>query len=152
VEGSITKTANGAVPLWFSCSCKETPVSPMLLISHYNSRCSWMNGRTDGMEGEMDPGLFYKIKSLNTLYFVMRALTIRHLQACFKLRSSGSWRRVVLWQDTIVSEVHAASIFRVNCRWRQQGALERWYPTTTPHGVTTQKTSTWTNKPIHTLK
>jgi hypothetical protein len=28
-------------------------------------------------------------------------------------------------------------------RWRQHGALKRWYPTTTLHGVTTQKTSTW---------
>jgi len=31
----------------------------------------------------------------------------------FKSRSSGLWRSVVLWQDTNVSEVHAASIFRV---------------------------------------
>jgi hypothetical protein len=30
-------------------------------------------------------------------------------------------------------------------RWRQHGPLKRWYPTTTQHGVTTQKTSTWTS-------
>jgi hypothetical protein len=30
-----------------------------------------------------------------------------------KSRSSGLWRRLVLWVDTNVSEVHAASIFRV---------------------------------------
>jgi len=24
-------------------------------------------------------------------------------------------------------------------RWRQHGALKRWYPTTAPHGVTTPK-------------
>jgi len=29
-------------------------------------------------------------------------------------------------------------------RWRQQGPLKWWYPTTTLHSVTTQKTSTWT--------
>jgi hypothetical protein len=27
--------------------------------------------------------------------------------------------------------------------WKQHGLLKRWYHTTTPHGVTTQKTSTW---------
>jgi hypothetical protein len=27
--------------------------------------------------------------------------------------------------------------------WRQHVPLKRWYPTTTLHGVTTQKTSTW---------
>jgi len=27
-------------------------------------------------------------------------------------------------------------------RWRQHSPLERWYPTTTLHGVTTQKTTT----------
>jgi hypothetical protein len=30
-------------------------------------------------------------------------------------------------------------------RWRQHGPLKCWYPTTTLHGITTQKTlSTWT--------
>jgi len=28
-------------------------------------------------------------------------------------------------------------------RWRQHGLLKQWYPTTTQHGITTQKTSTW---------
>jgi hypothetical protein len=28
-------------------------------------------------------------------------------------------------------------------RWRHHGPLKHWYPTTTLHGVTTQKTSTW---------
>jgi hypothetical protein len=28
-------------------------------------------------------------------------------------------------------------------KWRQRGTLKIWYPTTTLHGVTTQKTSTW---------
>jgi len=32
-------------------------------------------------------------------------------QWCIKLLSSGLWRHVVLWYDTNVSEVHAASIF-----------------------------------------
>jgi hypothetical protein len=36
----------------------------------------------------------------------------------FKSRSAGLWRRVVLWCDTNVSEVHAASIFRV--KWKRK--------------------------------
>jgi len=28
-------------------------------------------------------------------------------------------------------------------RWRQHGPPKRWYPDTTVHGITTQKTSTW---------
>jgi len=28
-------------------------------------------------------------------------------------------------------------------RWRHQGPSKHWYPTTTLHGVTTQKTSPW---------
>jgi hypothetical protein len=43
---------------------------------------------------------------------------------CLKSRSSVLWRRV-------------------GWRWRQHGPLKRWYPTTTLHDVTTQKTSTW---------
>jgi hypothetical protein len=32
-------------------------------------------------------------------------------------------------------------------RWRQHGPLKRWYPTTTPHGVTTQKMeAAWTSE------
>jgi len=66
-----------------------------------------------------------------------------------------------LWYDTNVSEVHlypedwcsmgfwnvgtlpqhyTASQLR---RWRQHGFPKHWYPTTTLHGVTTLKTSTW---------
>jgi len=30
----------------------------------------------------------------------------------FKSKSSGLWRRVLLWEDTNVSEDHAASIFK----------------------------------------
>jgi len=33
---------------------------------------------------------------------------------------------------------------RISWRWRQHEPPKRWYPTTTPHGVTTQKTSTFT--------
>jgi len=39
----------------------------------------------------------------------------------------------VLWYDTKISKVQVTSIFRV----------KGWYPSTTLHGVTTQKTSTW---------
>jgi hypothetical protein len=50
---------------------------------------------------------------------------------CLHLQSCGLWRRVVLWQDTNVSEVHA---------------------TTTLRGATTQKTWTWKWKCISTVK
>jgi len=40
--------------------------------------------------------------------------------------SSGLWRRVLMW-----------------CRQRQPGPPKRRYPTTSPHGVTCQKTVTW---------
>jgi len=39
-------------------------------------------------------------------------------QRWLKSRSSWLWCHVVSWQDTSVSEVHAASIFRVKWRWR----------------------------------
>jgi hypothetical protein len=60
----------------------------------------------------------------------------------FKSMSSGGlWRRVVLWWDTNVSQVPDVSVFTSPWRWRQQEPLKRWYPTTTPHGVTApQKT------------
>jgi hypothetical protein len=54
-------------------------------------------------------------------------------RSCFKSRSAGLWCRVVLWQDTNVSKVRVASIFRVKWRRRQHGPLKRWYPTTTLH-------------------
>jgi hypothetical protein len=54
---------------------------------------------------------------------------------------SGLWRRIVMWLDTDVSEDHAASISTSPCRWKQHGPLKRRRPTTTLHGVTTQKTS-----------
>jgi hypothetical protein len=39
------------------------------------------------------------------------------------------------------------SIFTLPWRWRQHEPLKCWYPTTTLHGVTTQKTSTWNLHP-----
>jgi len=39
----------------------------------------------------------------------MRVLRLS-LRWCFKSGSSGLWRRVVLWQDANVSEVHTASV------------------------------------------
>jgi hypothetical protein len=51
----------------------------------------------------------------------------------FKCMSFGLRRCVLLWYDTIVSEVNAAYIFRV----------KRQYPTTKLHGVTTHRTLTW---------
>jgi hypothetical protein len=64
--------------------------------------------------------------------------------------SSGLWRHVVLWQDTNVSEVHAASIFWVVTPCSVVVGYQcfrvprcRHLHNTKLHGVTTQKTSTW---------
>jgi hypothetical protein len=46
------------------------------------------------------------------------------------------WCGVVRWSDTNVSDDRAASI-----KVQQHGPPKRWYPTTTLHGVTTQKTA-----------
>jgi len=37
------------------------------------------------------------------------------------------WRRVLLWYDTNISAVHAASIFTSPWWWRQRGLLKSWY-------------------------
>jgi len=44
-----------------------------------------------------------------------------------------------MWQDTSVSEDHAALI--LYWRWKQQCPPKRWYPATYLHGVTTAKRS-----------
>jgi hypothetical protein len=54
----------------------------------------------------------------------------------FKSRSFGLWSHCCI----MVGYRH----FRgPGLRWRQHGPLKHWYTTTTRHGVTTQKTSTW---------
>jgi hypothetical protein len=42
-----------------------------------------------------------------------------------------------------VRRVHFQAPITSHWRRRQHGPLTRWYPTTTLHGVTTQKTTTW---------
>jgi hypothetical protein len=45
------------------------------------------------------------------------------------------------------------SMLPPSSEWREHGPLKSWYPTTTLHGVTTQKTSTWNFKwKLHILK
>jgi hypothetical protein len=46
---------------------------------------------------------------------------------CLKSRSSGLWRRVVLWQDTNFSEVRTSP-----WRWRQHGILPQHYMASQP--------------------
>jgi len=59
--------------------------------------------------------------------------------------SSGllGWEAKVMWYDTNVSENHAAFLSSSPWRRRQHGLSERWYPTTSLHSVTIQKTVTW---------
>jgi len=49
-----------------------------------------------------------------------------------------------VWNVGILPQHYTES----RCRWRQHGPLKRWYPTTTLHGMTSQKISTW----IYNLK
>jgi hypothetical protein len=60
------------------------------------------------------------------------AFTVVEIQ--FKSRFSGLCHHVVLWLDTNVSKVHAASL-----AWTS----ENLYPATPLHGDTTQKNPTW---------
>jgi hypothetical protein len=62
-----------------------------------------------------------------------------------KLLDTPSYEVEVFW---VVTPCNVAVGYK-DCRgpWclcLQSGPLKRWYPTTTLHGVTTQKTSTWT--------
>jgi hypothetical protein len=51
-----------------------------------------------------------------------------------------------LWNVGILPQHYTASQPR---RWRQYGPLKRWYPTTTIHGVTTQKMeAVWTSETL----
>jgi hypothetical protein len=51
-------------------------------------------------------------------------------------RSSGLWCRVVVGYQRFGGPSSRR-------RWRQHGPLKRWYPTTTLHGITIQKTLAW---------
>jgi hypothetical protein len=79
------------------------------------------------------------------LYFISKTIRCFWFTCIpiFHVWSSGLWQRVVMWWDTNVSEGHAASIFTSLWKWRQHGHPKCWFPTTSPHPVTTQKTSTW---------
>jgi len=59
------------------------------------------------------------------------------------LRLSVMFEVEEFWVVTQCSFVVGYQSFRCTCcLYFQHGPLKRWYPTTTVHGVTTQKTST----------
>jgi hypothetical protein len=81
--------------------------------------------------------------SLEVNHFELASLRFSQRWRC-KSRTSCLGLRAVLRRDTNVSEDLDTYIFR--------GSPKRWYPTTTPKGVTTQKTSTCiTNSFLSTL-
>jgi hypothetical protein len=49
-------------------------------------------------------------------------------------------RSMDLWNVGILPHHYTVSQPR---RWKKHGPLKRWYPTTTLHGITTQKTAIW---------
>jgi len=96
------------------------------------------------------PVLFYPVKnkivSQDISKYIKQIKLGRNLRLLWQWRFnlwSGLWHHIVMWQDTIVSDDHAASMFRANWRWRQHGPLNRWYPTTSLLSITTQQTTTW---------
>jgi hypothetical protein len=48
-----------------------------------------------------------------------------------------------MWQDNIISEDLAASIFSLNIEAATDVPSNRWHPTTSAHGVTTQMVTSW---------
>jgi hypothetical protein len=53
------------------------------------------------------------------------------------------WNAGILTQHYTTSQPRRPRPGSSPWRWRQHGPPKRWYPTTTPHGVTIQKTLSW---------
>jgi len=77
------------------------------------------------------------IETITLLTFCIRVLRLQWWW-CFKLRSSGLWRCIVLWYSINVSKAQASK-----WRCRQHETVKFWYPTTALHGIRTHKTLTW---------
>jgi hypothetical protein len=57
--------------------------------------------------------------------------------------SMDLWNVGILLQNYTALYLRRPRLKSSPWRWRQHGPPKRWYPTTTLHGVTTQKISTW---------
>jgi hypothetical protein len=115
-------------------------------FNFYSALSVKLNGNKGGnWRGGRILGLCYKCTQFKSWpryrLSLLRHLSVMHLRFSrhwrSKSRSSGLWRRVVLWWDTNVSEDLSPSPWR----WRQHWPPKRWCPTTKLHGVTNQKTS-----------
>jgi len=118
--------------------------------------------------------IYYKLQVVTKAILILReqffggrieVFTVMEIQVWL----SGLWRRLVMWWVTNVLEgVHPGRHSTSSCsvsindqfqvpltspwRWREQSSPKRRYPTTTLHGVTTQKTTTWIFIPVKTWK
>jgi hypothetical protein len=102
--------------------------------------------------------IWYRNRSYTYLQVLYEMLQVFRFSRkwCFKSWSSELWRRVVLWQEdggsidlwnvSILPQQYTVSQAG---RWWQHGPLKRRYPTTTLHGVTTQKMEgAWTSEKL----
>jgi hypothetical protein len=67
---------------------------------------------------------FFKINNMATAYTVNFYFGLKKTNHCS--------------QEIMINGIHAATSFI----WRQKVPLKHWYPTTSLHGITTQKTMT----------
>jgi len=81
---------------------------------------------------------FMELFRIPRVYGIQKCLTVFKTGRHWNIRWAKS-----LWLGCQRFGGPCASIFRVKWNLRQHGPLKRWYPTTTLHDVTTQKTSTW---------
>jgi len=95
---------------------------------------------------------FWWVQAILTVFKKQLKSSSRNILGCDAVQCCGripTFQRSMHWNFGILPKHCTASQSRkpriesLPWRWRQHGPLKRWYVTTTLHGVTTEKTSTW---------